>query len=77
MQLAMFAALERYEVRYRSLVDDGCLSFPCDPSGAVELDSLDEHARLAYLYARALIVWRFASPVVVAANDCTTKIEMN
>ena len=67
MQLAMFDALERYELLFRSLVDDRCLRFPCDPRGEVELDGLDEHDRQAYLYARALMGRRFAFPVVAAA----------
>ncbi len=40
------------------------LSFPCDASGRVDLDSLCESDRREYLYARVVIGNEFAWPVV-------------
>lgn len=43
------------------------LSFPCDASGRVDLDSLAERARCNYFYARAVIGRQFAMPAVQPA----------
>lgn len=54
-----------YELRFRSLFDEGRgLSFPCDPTGAVDLDALSERARNNYLFARTVIGRDFAMPEV-------------
>ena len=54
-----------YEVQFRPLCKEGhCLSFPCDPQGHVDLDSLSPYAMENYLCARAMIGHEFASPEV-------------
>lgn len=54
-----------YELRFRSLFDDGCgFAFPCDEHGHVELDALSERARLNYLYARTVVGREFFMPAV-------------
>jgi hypothetical protein len=59
----------RYEVRFRSLFNDGrALAFPCDARGSVELDDLGERARHNYFYARAVVGREFALPTVVAVE---------
>ena len=56
-----------YEVRFRSLFNIGRgLSFPCDAEGHVLLDSLSDHARDNYLYARAVVGREYAFPMVHA-----------
>ena len=40
------------------------LSFPCDATGRVDLDSLAERARSNYFYARAVIGRQFGMPAV-------------
>ena len=40
------------------------LSFPCDGSGRVDLDSLGERARCNYFYARTVIGRHFGMPAV-------------
>lgn len=55
-----------HELRFLSLFVPGrALSFPCDASGAVELDALSEPARRNYLFARAVVGREFATPQVV------------
>lgn len=55
----------RYELRFRSLFDNGrSFAFPCDPDGRVDLDQLSEHARINYLYARAVVGRELAEPAV-------------
>ena len=55
----------RYEIRFRSLVQEGRgLSFPCDSEGHVQLDDLSDAARNNYLYARALVGREYATPAV-------------
>jgi hypothetical protein len=54
-----------YELRFRSLFDDGRgFSFPCDATGHVDIDAMSERARLNYLYARTVIGREFATPAV-------------
>jgi hypothetical protein len=56
-----------YELRFRSLFNEGrALSFPCDPQGHVELDTLSQRARLNYFFARHAIGREFAVPAVQA-----------
>ena len=54
-----------YEIRFQSLFNAGrALSFPCDPEGHVDCDAWSEHARLNYLFARAMVGREFAMPAV-------------
>ena len=56
-----------FELRFRSLFNEGrALTFPCDATGHVELDTLSERARANYLYARAVIGREFEFPAVRA-----------
>ena len=58
-----------YELRFRSLFDEGRgYSFPCDPSGHVDLDSLSERARSNYFFARTVIGRDLSAPAVQRAN---------
>jgi len=50
------AAPSAFELRFPSLSGTGrALSFPCDASGLVQMDSLSARARNNYLLARALM----------------------
>ena len=42
------------------------LSFPCDAAGRVDLDALGECERNNYLFARALMGYHYAFPVIGA-----------
>ena len=54
------------ELRFQSLFNAGCsYSFPCDPAGIVDLDSLSDKARKNYFYARTLIGREFSHPTVM------------
>ena len=54
-----------FELRFQSLFDSGRgFSFPCDPSGHVDLDGLSDRARNNYLYARAMVGRELAVPAV-------------
>lgn len=58
-----------YELRFQSLFHSGrALCFPCDASGAVQLDGLSDKARENYLFARAVVGREYASPVVQSAG---------
>lgn len=58
-----------YELRFRSLFHEGRgLSFPCDESGQVNIDSLSDHARANYFFARTVIGREFAMPAVQPCN---------
>jgi hypothetical protein len=60
-------ARAQYELRYESLLDSGRnFTFPCDPQGQVDLDSLSDRARIDYLYARAVVGRELALPAVIA-----------
>jgi hypothetical protein len=60
----------RYEIRFRSLFQEGRgLAFPCDAHGHVNLDDLSDAARNNYLYARALVGREFAMPAVQQSHD--------
>jgi hypothetical protein len=59
-----------YELRFRSLFDEGRgYSFPCDPSGHVNLDALSERARSNYFFARTVIGRDLAAPAVQYATN--------
>jgi hypothetical protein len=54
-----------YELRFRSLFDPGRgYSFPCDASGHVDIDALNDRARCNYFFARTAIGREFAMPEV-------------
>jgi len=54
-----------YELRFQSLFDEGRgYAFPCDARGQVDMDAMNERARLNYLYARTVIGREFATPAV-------------
>ena len=58
-----------YELRFRSLFDEGRgYSFPCDPSGHVDLDALSDRARSNYFFARTVIGRDLSAPAVYRAN---------
>ena len=58
-----------YEIRFCSLLDQGCaLAFPCDARGEVEMDSLSDRARNNYLYARAVVGREYATPAVCPSD---------
>jgi hypothetical protein len=58
-----------YEVCFRSLFHEGrALSFPCDPQGQVDMDSLSETAIENYLFARAMVGREYATPAVVVSQ---------
>ena len=55
----------QYELLFQSLFDSGRgYSFPCDPTGHVNLDQLSDRARNNYLFARALVGRDLAVPAV-------------
>ncbi|MFZ5547574.1 MAG: hypothetical protein ACOZJX_02680 [Pseudomonadota bacterium] len=56
-------------LRFVSLFNGGrSLTFPCDASGEVALDSLSERARDNYFLARARVGRDFAFPVIEPAG---------
>jgi hypothetical protein len=59
-----------YELIYWPLPGRGSRhAFPCDPSGGVDLNGLDDRVRTDYLFARALVGWSLAAPVVQECLD--------
>jgi hypothetical protein len=63
------AAPSSFELRFPSLSGAGCaLSFPCDASGSVHMDSLSERALNNYLLARALTGRDYGWPSVLASQ---------
>lgn len=60
------AAVQAFELRFRSLFDEGrALSFPCDSQGHVDLDALSPRALNNYLYARTVVGREFFTPAVL------------
>ena len=56
-----------FELRFDSLFHaDRALSFPCDRSGAVDINALSERVRNNYLFARALVGREFDAPAVLS-----------
>lgn len=50
-----------YKLRIQSLRDkQDVLTFPCDESGCVDMDAMDDATRNRYLYARALVGIEYA-----------------
>ncbi|MBT2323652.1 hypothetical protein J7E62_14985 [Variovorax paradoxus] len=67
------AAQSPFELRFPSLSGTGrALSFPCDSSGSVHMDSLSERARNNYLLARALMGRDYGWPSVLASCQVQT-----
>ena len=59
------STLTQFELRFQSLFNSGRgYSFPCDPTGLVDLDQLSDGARNNYLYARAMVGRELAVPAV-------------
>jgi hypothetical protein len=58
-----------FVLSFRSLFVSGRgYAFPCDATGRVDLDQLSEHARVNYLYARAMVGREVAPPAVEAVD---------
>ncbi len=56
-------------LRFASLYEPGrAVAVPCDACGVVDIDSLSQRLRLAYLGARALIGREYACPTVQSAG---------
>lgn len=56
-----------FKIRFPSLSrEDQSVDFPCDETGRVDLDGLDESARCNYLFARAMIGREYGKPSVYA-----------
>jgi len=56
---------DSYTLRFLSLCDPGrAYLFPCDAAGHVDMDALNERARVNYLYARTVIGREFTAPDV-------------
>ena len=54
-----------HQLRFQSLFHPGrAFVFPCDGSGQVDRDELEEPARQNYFFARALVGRDFACPSV-------------
>jgi len=59
------SAVAAHALRFASLFDPGRgIVIPCDASGSVNLDTLSERLRNAYLGARALVGREYACPTV-------------
>jgi hypothetical protein len=62
---AMAAAPAAYRLRFTSLFHAGRgMAVPCDSAGQVDMDTLPERLRAAYLGARALVGREYAYPTV-------------
>ena len=58
-----------YHLRFQPLSGAGRgYCFPCDPSGQVDLDALDERGRIDYFFARTVVGRELARPAVQAAG---------
>ena len=56
---------QTFRLCFRSLFASGRgFAFPCDETGQVDLDAMNERTRCNYLYARAMVGRELASPVV-------------
>nr|WP_280152063.1 hypothetical protein [Piscinibacter sp. XHJ-5] len=59
-----------YELRYASLSVQGRgYVFPCDESGAVDMNRLSERGRNDYLFARVVVGHELGRPVVSPIPD--------
>jgi len=58
-------AIASYELRFQSLFHTGRgLSFPCDPTGEVQWDSMNDSIRASFLRAQQAVGREYASPLV-------------
>ena len=58
-----------FRLCFRSLFGNSRgFAFPCDESGQVDLDGMNELTRCNYFYARAMVGRELATPVVEAAQ---------
>jgi len=65
MQAASMPCESEFEVHFGSLFRRGFkLIFPCDREGHVDLDALSDHAKVNYLFARAMVGRQYAGPAV-------------
>ena len=63
------AGLASTELRFVHREDDlKSLAFPCNAAGHVDLDTLDEHKRNQYLFARVLMGRDYAFPVLALCD---------
>ncbi len=54
-----------FKIRFPSLSPEGrSIDFPCDETGQVDLDGLNDRARWNYLFARAMIGREYGKPSV-------------
>ena len=65
MRVRWIDAVEAYELRFESLFATRIgFFFPCDATGAVDMNALSERARCNYLFARVLVGREFAVPAI-------------
>lgn len=59
----------RYVLRYQSLsYNERVLLFPCDAEGRVRMDDLSDTELNNYLFARAVVGFKFAAPRVLSRD---------
>jgi hypothetical protein len=62
-----------FELRFDSLFLQGrALSFPCDATGAVDLDTLSARCQANYLFARTLVGREYATPALRRVHPVPT-----
>lgn len=61
MQVTFYAHILRFDSLYQS---GRGIAIPCDAAGRVDLDTMSDRLRNAYLAARALVGREYACPVV-------------
>lgn len=54
----------KFLLTFQSFEGRETLSFPCDESGQVDLNTLPPVTKTTYLYARAVMGYQFRPPVV-------------
>lgn len=63
----MIQSRNPFQLRFRSLFESGGgYAFPCDDTGRVDMDRLNERDRNDYFYARAMVGRELAAPAVEA-----------
>ncbi len=64
-QIVVTDSLARYELRFQSLFHSGRgLTFPCDATGTVRLDTMTDAARASFKRAQQGVGREYASPAV-------------
>ena len=67
---ALSASQAAFELRFRSLFNTGrSMSFPCDRTGAVNLQAMSPSCSAHYPRAQDLVGRDFATPVVVRVDS--------